>query len=381
MPFAESPATPAADLAACRRLLRAGSKSFYIASLLLPMAIRDPACALYAFCRLADDAVDVDGGGLQAVARLRDRLDRIYAGTPLAIAADRALARVVVSHAIPRTLLDALIEGFEWDSTARVYDTVDAVHAYAARVAGTVGAMMALLMGVRDPEAIARACDLGTAMQLTNIARDVGEDARNGRLYLPRAWLREAGIDPDQWLAAPVFDARLHAVVERLLGEADRLYGQVDSGIARLPSGCRPGIMAARLLYAEIGHELRRRGGDSVSQRAIVPAGRKLALLVQAYHREPDPQAGAATAALAECQFLIDAVAAAALPARAEASAADPVLPWWRFRARAVWVLDLFERLEREERDAQARRRPARPPWAEPTAVLSASDIGAVGSA
>ncbi|MBA4287005.1 MAG: phytoene synthase [Xanthomonadaceae bacterium] len=381
MPAADSVTTPAADLAACRRLLRAGSKSFYAASLLLPTAIRDPACALYAFCRLADDAVDVDGGGLQAVARLRDRLDRICSGTPLAIAADRALARVVVSHAIPRTLLDALIEGFEWDSTAREYDTIAAVHAYAARVAGTVGAMMALLMGVRDPEAIARACDLGTAMQLTNIARDVGEDARNGRLYLPRTWLREAGVDPDQWLAAPRFDARLHAVIERLLGEADRLYGQVDSGIARLPPGCRPGIMAARLLYAEIGHELRRRGGDSVSQRAIVPAGRKLALLMQAYGREPDPQAGAAMAALAECRFLIDAVAAAAPRTSAAAPALEPAVPWWRFRTRAVWVLGLFERLEREERDALARRRVARSPWADATAAPSAQDVGAVGSA
>lgn len=370
MSAAESPATPAADLAACRRLLRAGSKSFYIASLLLPSAIRDPACALYAFCRLADDAVDVEGGGLHAVAKLRDRLDLIYKGTPLAIPADRALSRVIVSHAIPRTLLDALIEGFEWDSTARTYDGLGDIHAYAARVAGTVGAMMALLMGVREPDAIARACDLGTAMQLTNIARDVGEDARNGRLYLPRVWLREAGIDADAWLAAPVFDARLQGVIERLLREADRLYAQVDSGIARLPAACRPGITAARLLYAEIGHELRRRGGDSVSQRAIVPAGRKLALLIQAYTREPDPTAGASAPALAESVFLIDAVTAAALPVSEAVPTGEPVLPWWRFRARAVWVLDLFERLEREERQAQANRRRAMPLWAETARAL-----------
>jgi len=382
MPAVEPVTTPAADLAVCRRLLRAGSKSFYIASLLLPSAIRDPACALYAFCRLADDAVDVDGGGLQAVAKLRDRLDLIYAGTPLAIPADRALAHVVRGHGLPRTLLDALIEGFAWDSSDRVHETLADVQAYAARVAGTVGAMMALLMGVRDPDAIARACDLGVAMQLTNIARDVGEDARNGRLYLPRAWLREAGIEPDLWLAAPSFDTRLHQVIERLLAEADRLYGQVDSGIARLPVGCRPGITAARLLYAEIGHELRRRGGDSVSQRAIVPAGRKLALLIQAYTREPDPNAGAAAAALTECRFLIDAVIAAAPPVIEADAVVDPALPWWRFRARAVWVLDLFERLEREEREAQARRRQRRPPWIESAAgSLASPDAAAIGGA
>ncbi|WP_022977576.1 phytoene/squalene synthase family protein [Nevskia ramosa] len=369
MPTPEPRDLAAADLAACRRLLRAGSKSFYAASLLLPKAVRDPACALYAFCRLADDAVDVDGGGQHAVVRLRERLDRVYAGAPQAIAADRALARIVVSHALPRTLLDALIEGFEWDSSARRYESLGELHAYAARVAGAVGAMMALLMGVRASEAIARACDLGVAMQLTNIARDVGEDARNGRLYLPRVWLREAGIDADLWLTAPVFDARLASVIERLLIEADRLYARVDSGIAQLPAGCRPGINAARLLYAEIGQELRRRGGDSVSQRAVVPGSRKLALLMQAYAGPLDVRAGAAEPAIPETCFLIDAVAAAALPsARADEIQA---LPWWRFRARALWVLDLFERLERQERQSQALRHRASPSWTETELLLS----------
>lgn len=351
--------SPAADLAACRRLLRAGSKSFYAASLLLPRAVRDPACALYAFCRIADDAVDIDDGGLAAIARLRDRLDRVYLGEPLPIAADRALAVVVSRHGIPRTLLDALLEGFEWDATARRYDSLADLEAYAARVAGTVGAMMALLMGVRDGDALARACDLGVAMQLTNIARDVGEDASNGRLYLPRDWLLEAGIDPDDWLATPRFDSRIGGVIERLLTVADRLYGQVASGIARLPAGCRPGITAARLLYAEIGHELRRNGGDSLRVRTVVPAGRKLALLMQACTRTPRPTATAALPAVAATQFLIDAAAAAApmAPEDAPAALAEARLPWWQINARAVWVLELFERLEREERAAQARRR------------------------
>ncbi len=371
MPTPESRDLAAADIAACRRLLRAGSKSFYAASLLLPKAVRDPACALYAFCRLADDAVDVEGGGQHAVIRLRERLDRVYAGAPQAIAADRALARIVVSHALPCTLLDALIEGFEWDASARRYDSLGELHAYAARVAGAVGAMMALLMGVRAPEAIARACDLGVAMQLTNIARDVGEDARNGRLYLPRAWLREAGIDADIWLAAPAFDARLASVIERLLVEADRLYARVDSGIARLPAGCRPGINAARLLYAEIGQELRRRGSDSISQRTVVPGTRKLALLMQAY-AGPLDRTGAAEPAIPETCFLIDAVAAAALPG---ASAGEiQVLPWWRFRARALWVLDLFERLERQERQYHALRHREAPQWAEADLRLSRSE-------
>ena len=113
--------------------------------------------------------------------------------------------------------------------------SLEALHGYAARVAGTVGVMMTLLMGVRDAAALARACDLGVAMQLTNIARDVGEDARAGRLYLPLDWLDEAGVDRDRFLAAPAPSPALARVVARLLAEADRLYARA----ATASRGCR----------------------------------------------------------------------------------------------------------------------------------------------
>ncbi len=109
----------------------------------------------------------------------------------------RAFAAVVSCHEIPRALPDALVEGLAWDVAGRSYDTLAELEAYAARVAGAVGVMMALVMGTRDAGALARAADLGVAMQLTNIARDVGEDASMGRIYLPRQWLREAGIEPE----------------------------------------------------------------------------------------------------------------------------------------------------------------------------------------
>ena len=128
---------------------------------------------------------------------------------PQNIGVDPALAAVVQRFDMPRELLDALLDGFYWDTTARRYETLQDVQDYGARVAGTVGAMMAVIMGVRGEAGMARACDLGVAMQLTNIARDVGEDARNGRLYLPRQWLREAGVDVDAWMLAPVFDERI----------------------------------------------------------------------------------------------------------------------------------------------------------------------------
>jgi phytoene synthase len=194
----------AADLAACRLLLEDGSKSFHAASRLLPARIAVPATALYAFCRVADDAIDLDDSPA-ALAGLQARLADIYAGTPQDAAADRAMAAVVTRYAIPRAIPDALIEGFAWDRAGRQYENFSALTAYATRVAGTVGVMMALLMGERRPAVVARACDLGIAMQLTNIARDVGEDARNGRLYLPRDWLLEVGIVPAEFLASPNF--------------------------------------------------------------------------------------------------------------------------------------------------------------------------------
>lgn len=333
----------ASDIAACRELLRGGSRTFFAASLVLPRAVSDPAIALYAFCRLADDAVDLDGGRLDAVDRLSDRLACAYRGQPLALPADRAFAEVVARFAIPRALPEALLEGLRWDAEGRRYETLDELLGYAVRVAGTVGAMMSLLMQRRDPAVVARACDLGIAMQLTNIARDVGEDARAGRLYLPMDWLREAGLDPEAWLALPQHDTRIAEVTGRLLAVADTFYRRSIPGIGALPGPCRPGIHAARLIYSEIGREVERCGLDSVSHRAVVSASRKMRLLAGAFFESLRAHGLVADRVEPTARFLIDAVAASPAPfavARPRGrSAVD----------RAVWVLDLFERLERRD--------------------------------
>jgi len=339
-----------ADIAACCAALRQGSRSFLAASFLLPRGVREAACALYAFCRMADDAVDEGDDEAAAVRLLRHRLARAYDTalpvSALATPADRALAAVVARFDIPRALPEALIEGFEWDAVGRRYETLDDVQDYAARVAGTVGAMMALLMGVRSPDAVARACDLGVAMQLSNIARDVGEDAAMGRLYLPRRWMREAGIDPDAWLANPVFTPALGSVVERLLLAADGLYRRVGAGVAQLPLSCRPGINAARFLYEAIGNKVRTAGCDSIASRAVVPASRKLGLLLRALTTLVPSRDGAAAPPLAANRFLVDAVVLStpeALPVR-EPSAGRKGSP----TDRLVWVIELFDRLERQ---------------------------------
>ncbi|GAB4039707.1 MAG: phytoene/squalene synthase family protein [Rubrivivax sp.] len=330
------PAERAIDHAACRALMRGGSKSFFAASLLLPARVRAPATALYAFCRRADDAIDLGGNPLAAMHWLQQRLDGIYAGHPQDIECDRALAAVVPRYGIPRELLDALLEGFLWDAQGRRYETLTELEDYAARVAGTVGAMMALVMDTSDPQALARACELGVAMQLTNIARDVGEDARNGRLYLPCQWLREAGLDPDAWLADPRFDARLAQVIESLLAAADALYLRAEHGIAALPRDCRPAIRAARLVYAEIGHQLRRDGLDSVARRTVVPRSRKLALMARASTAAwgvPEDH-GQQLAPLPAIRYLVQAAARPPVPKPARRSLDD----------RIGWVIELCER-------------------------------------
>jgi len=268
-----------ADMAHCREAIRTGSLSFHAASKLLPARVRDPALALYAFCRLADDAVDDTDDKAPAVLGLRDRLDLVYEGRPRNTPADRAFAAVVEDFQMPRALPEALLEGLAWDAVGRRYDTLSGVLDYSARVAAAVGAMMCVLMRVRSADALARACDMGLAMQLTNIARDVGEDARAGRLYLPLHWLDEVKVTPVSFLADPRPTPQVRMLIRRLLAEADRLYTRSEAGVPALPLACRPGIYAARHVYAGIGTAVARGGYDSITRRARTNARQKLGWL------------------------------------------------------------------------------------------------------
>jgi phytoene synthase len=334
------------DLEHCREAIRQGSLSFHAASRLLPARVRDPALALYAFCRLADDAVDLHEEKPAAVLRLRDRLDLIYQGTPRNAPADRAFAAVIAEHDMPRALPEALLEGLAWDAMGRRYETLSGLFDYSARVAAAVGAMMCVLMGVRDANALARACDLGVAMQLTNIARDVGEDARARRIYLPLDWLDEAGLHPETIFADPLPDERIRDMVRRLLLQADRLYFRAEAGIPALPLDARPGIYAARHVYAGIGGAIARNGYDTVSYRARTYKAQKMGWLGLSLARAAVSTVMPGSAVLyaqplAETRFLVEAAARTA-----------PEAP-----GRTDRLLGLFADLEARDRAMRALER------------------------
>jgi phytoene synthase len=255
--------------------------------------VRTAASALYAFCRVADNAVDEEEprSGMEvtpeastrgAVEQLEGRLAAVYGEGPLDGPVDRAFRSVVREHGIPKSVPAALLEGLRWDEQGRRYAELADLYDYAVRVGSTVGVMMTLTMGRREESTLADAAELGMAMQLTNICRDVGEDARRGRVYLPFERLRESGVDVESWLARPRFEPGIADTVGWLLNDADRLYARSWQGISRLPAASQPAIRAAALLYAEIGQEIRKAGLDSVDRRAWTGGGTKLSILGRA---------------------------------------------------------------------------------------------------
>jgi 15-cis-phytoene synthase len=261
-----------------RRILERHSKSFAFAGRLLPPLCRDDAAALYAWCRRCDDAVDGPPQPAEraaAVERLRGELESLYGTGRQTDPLLAGFQGVVRRRAIPRRYLDDLLDGMAMDVGRVRYRTFDDLLLYCYRVAGTVGLMMAHIMGATGRSALQRAADLGIAMQLTNICRDVAEDARRDRVYLPQDLL--TAVRPDGGRC----DA-LALAVEELLRRAEAFYRSGDAGLASLPIRCAIGIRAARLIYAEIGREIGRRGHDVWAGRAVVSTGRKAWLALRA---------------------------------------------------------------------------------------------------
>ena len=277
----------ASGAADARASIEHHSKSFALAAKLLPPKVNHDAVVLYAYCRRADDMIDLCAPSeqLTRLAQLRAELSSVYARAPQSDPLLAAFAQVIEDCAVPRAYLDELLLGMEMDSLRVRYHTLADVLLYAYRVAGVVGLMMCHVMGVRRSEALRHAAHLGMAMQLSNIARDVGEDWERGRLYLPDEVL--PGV-ADR-LGAPLAmlpRGAVAAAVERLLGLADGFYASGDRGIRDLPWRAGFAVRAARAIYARIGREIERRGFDPLAGRAVVPTWRKVWLALGAGGRQ-----------------------------------------------------------------------------------------------
>ncbi|OYX33386.1 MAG: phytoene synthase [Caulobacterales bacterium 32-69-10] len=272
-----------------RIAIERGSKSFAVASRLFPADIRDDAWMLYSWCRHCDDEIDGQVMGAGAVgldqataeaklAELRSRTASALRGEPQADPVFAAFQRVALRHAIPESDAMDLLRGFEMDVRGRRYETVEDTLDYAFHVAGVVGVMMARIMGVRDQDTLRRAQDLGLAFQLTNIARDVVEDARGGRVYLPADWLAEAGVPGDQVAAAEHRDA-VSRCAGRLVQAAEPFYDSARWGLRRLPPRSAWAIATARGVYRAIGRRVASAGNRAWDARTSIDSTSKLVLL------------------------------------------------------------------------------------------------------
>jgi 15-cis-phytoene synthase len=258
----------------CRAVVREHGRTFYFASHFLPPRRRDAICAAYAYCRIADDIVDrAPKTGMAAAATELDRWEREIDAPTHPVAVAFAVARE--RYAIPCRVVRDLIAGVRMDLDPARYATWDDLRLYCYRVAGTVGLMAAPVFGCRDDQALAQAVDLGIAMQLTNILRDVGEDARGGRLYLPLEDLEAFGCDPERILAGTP-DGAFVDLIRFQIARARALYASGLRGVPALIPAGQVTTLAAAHLYAKILTRIEEEGYDVFSRRAYVSHQRKL---------------------------------------------------------------------------------------------------------
>ncbi len=270
--------------------INVGSKSFAAAAKLFDERTRQSAVMLYAWCRHCDDVIDgqtlghgqVDGDRSTGEARLAELVDlteRAYAGEPMQDPAFAAFQQVIQRHQIPKAYPLEHLAGFRMDVQGYHYQTFDDTLLYCYRVAGVVGLMMARVMGAEAEATLDRACDLGLAFQLTNIARDIVEDAAIGRVYLPADWLAEAGIPAD---GVGLLHKRpaLALLSARLVDLAEPYYLSASQGLRDLPLRSAWSIATAHGIYRQIGVEVKARGAAAWDSRVSTSKGQKLQFLL-----------------------------------------------------------------------------------------------------
>ena len=276
-----------------------GSKSFALASLFFEKDMRADAQMLYSWCRHCDDVIDGQdlGGdapdgelGREEVQRrltvLREKTKAALDGHPSGDPPFEALREVAIRRNLPRDLPFDLLAGFAIDAEGRAPRTKADLMDYCYGVAGVVGVMMAIVMGVPpdDEETLDRACDLGLAFQLTNISRDVLDDARGGRVYLPAESLAAQGLEQTPLdIGMPEHRAAVARVVAALLDDAERYYASATGGVRHLPLRAAAAVAAARNIYRAIGRRVRRQGADAWNERTVISSTEKTALALAGF--------------------------------------------------------------------------------------------------
>jgi len=249
-------------------------KSFRFAGRFLNKKQLEDCARLYRFCRFVDDLVDKESDILLAQKKL-DHLKRNLELGYSQISVVQDFIELAKLYQMQTSVVSELIKGIESDLTPALIKNEAELLRYCYRVAGTVGLLMCDVLGVKDPKARPHAIDLGIAMQLTNIARDVKEDAEMGRRYIPGEWVGE--ILPESLTRATTTETEnIKKSVQRLLSLANLYYESGDAGLGFLPTRARTGIKVAATVYKEIGVVIERKAYDVFSGRAYVNLARKL---------------------------------------------------------------------------------------------------------
>ena len=282
----------AALVAAARESIAKGSKSFALASRLFDQATRERAWLLYSWCRACDDLADGQdhGGEMSAVADphvrlafIRDMTERALRGETTGDPAFDALGLVVAECKIPHAWPRDLVQGFAMDADAFSPRTTQDMLTYCYHVAGVVGLMMAVVMGVDpdDKETLGHANDLGLAFQLANIARDIGEDASAGRCYIPATWLGKADIGPGEHMK-PHYRKALAGIGAKFAEMAQGYEESARIGARKLPFRSRWAVLSAAGIYGDIAREVARRGEHAWDSRVFTSKAAKLSWVMRA---------------------------------------------------------------------------------------------------
>ncbi|HSK19563.1 MAG TPA: phytoene/squalene synthase family protein, partial [Longimicrobiales bacterium] len=269
----------------------ANSRTFSFAARAFPRAFRDSVAGVYAFCRVTDDIADgpeAPPGGPPRAELLdlwRDLAHDAHAGTGSGLPLLDRVMRVAALAGVPFTYVDDLIEGMRMDLRGQRYASLEELHVYSYRVAGVVGQWLTRLAGVHDPVVLERAAELGHAMQLTNIVRDVGEDLKSGRIYLPADVMHDAGVDAADLHAfadgAPLTSG-YRAVLETMMARADEHYAAALEATPSLPPWFRRAVVVAAHVYRGIHDQVRANGHDNFRLRAHTTVTGKVYLAVKA---------------------------------------------------------------------------------------------------